>query len=349
VYISADTKYDKTNVIATLIHKVRGESPHGGFVKKDFYSGRWFEIGMERARDKVGHAVRKAADDILKEREGKGKKKSKVQAKSTEAIQERKVKETNQSYLLPAPNEIHNDTQSEYFQGTSSSMPQYTGQPTYAPVYTNAGGGAFPSAEIHHSSSHQELGLQHGIPAPTDVHNAPSMLLTTRYHPETSSYTPIGGDFLSATSTRNTIPRASVSPAVLEPSRNGQQQQDNTNIVSHPSYLQNPLPLPVREFNQPPPSSVPNTVGRISSYHRLEPIPYELQQEPPLSSQRPESMPMPDAVFLSEHMPTYHQQHPHGQGTWSTTSLTQSTFSSPGYEYTFSGPPSEENISDPEL
>jgi hypothetical protein len=54
LYQEAKTKYHKSEVIANVVAKVRQQSPGGGFVKKDFYSGRWFEIGDEKARDKVG-------------------------------------------------------------------------------------------------------------------------------------------------------------------------------------------------------------------------------------------------------------------------------------------------------
>jgi hypothetical protein len=54
VYLQASTKYQKSEVIAKIVTEVRKKSPAGGFVKKDFYSGRWFEIGDEKARDKVG-------------------------------------------------------------------------------------------------------------------------------------------------------------------------------------------------------------------------------------------------------------------------------------------------------
>lgn len=54
LYHQVKTKYQKSEVIANVVAEVRKHSPGGGFVKKDFYSGRWFEIGDEKARDKVG-------------------------------------------------------------------------------------------------------------------------------------------------------------------------------------------------------------------------------------------------------------------------------------------------------
>jgi hypothetical protein len=58
---------------------VRSESPSGGFVKKDFHSGRWYELGDEKARDKVGHAIRKAAEELQGKKGIKSKESKKVQ------------------------------------------------------------------------------------------------------------------------------------------------------------------------------------------------------------------------------------------------------------------------------
>lgn len=46
-------------MIVSLVDKVRRESGGGGFVKQDENTGLWYEIGDEKARDKVGHAIRR--------------------------------------------------------------------------------------------------------------------------------------------------------------------------------------------------------------------------------------------------------------------------------------------------
>jgi hypothetical protein len=43
---------------------VRNNSPSGGFVRKDDRTGRWFRIKESEARDKVGHAIRKAVQRL---------------------------------------------------------------------------------------------------------------------------------------------------------------------------------------------------------------------------------------------------------------------------------------------
>mmetsp|Transcript_55898 Transcript_55898/g.113991 ORF Transcript_55898/g.113991 Transcript_55898/m.113991 type:complete len:535 (+) Transcript_55898:71-1675(+) len=69
-YLNVSTKYQKSEVIAKIVAEVRSKSPGGGFIKKDFYSNRWFEVGDEKARDKVGHAIRKAAVGLGKKLQG---------------------------------------------------------------------------------------------------------------------------------------------------------------------------------------------------------------------------------------------------------------------------------------
>jgi hypothetical protein len=63
-YLAARTKLEKSDAIAVIVHQVSTTSPTGGFVKKDAASGRWYRIREAEARDKVGHAIRKAVQRI---------------------------------------------------------------------------------------------------------------------------------------------------------------------------------------------------------------------------------------------------------------------------------------------
>jgi hypothetical protein len=92
-YMKATTKLDKTEVvIAAIIEQVRIESTGGGgFVKKDLYSGRWYEIGDEKARDQVGHAMRKAAELFSKEHSACSSSK-KIRSKAVQSIKKTKKK-----------------------------------------------------------------------------------------------------------------------------------------------------------------------------------------------------------------------------------------------------------------
>jgi len=51
-YSKATSKVEKSVVVSTIIDLVREASPNGGFVKKE--KGRWYEVGDQIARDKVG-------------------------------------------------------------------------------------------------------------------------------------------------------------------------------------------------------------------------------------------------------------------------------------------------------
>jgi len=60
-YLAATSKPEKGEVIDEIIADIQGKSPTGtGFVKLNKTSGRWRFIGREKAKDKVGHALRKA-------------------------------------------------------------------------------------------------------------------------------------------------------------------------------------------------------------------------------------------------------------------------------------------------
>ena len=70
LYDAAQTKQEKTMVIASLVNRIRRESPQegGGFIKRDSVTGFWYEIGDDKARDKVGHAIRRVLDEKTKKK-----------------------------------------------------------------------------------------------------------------------------------------------------------------------------------------------------------------------------------------------------------------------------------------
>lgn len=69
LYVASQTKQEKTKVIASLVERVRRDSPGGGgFIKRDLSTGSWFEIGNDKARDKVGHAIRRLIDESAKKK-----------------------------------------------------------------------------------------------------------------------------------------------------------------------------------------------------------------------------------------------------------------------------------------
>lgn len=63
-YLAARTKVEKTEAIAAIVDKICQDSPAGGFIKRDTRTGRWYRIKDNEARDKVGHAIRKAVQRL---------------------------------------------------------------------------------------------------------------------------------------------------------------------------------------------------------------------------------------------------------------------------------------------
>lgn len=181
-YVKAETKYEKTKVIADLIDRVRNDSPNGGFVKRDFYSGRWYEIGIERARDKVGHAIRKAADKLTDQQLGPSTGKQSRGGQAVTAIKKLKTKNT------PHPDSNENEGQ-EISKGslhqptTHGSLVEYQNLPAtltpgssfLAPTTQYPGIGAtydtqnqqvnlsFPRRHVHDSFQFQHHGQLGGI------------------------------------------------------------------------------------------------------------------------------------------------------------------------------------------
>lgn len=61
-YLKASTKTEKGHVIVDIVERLRRDSPTGvGLVRQNKKTGRWSYIGLEKAKDKIGHALRKAS------------------------------------------------------------------------------------------------------------------------------------------------------------------------------------------------------------------------------------------------------------------------------------------------
>eukprot|EP00554_Chaetoceros_debilis_P008845 CAMPEP_0194102466 /NCGR_PEP_ID=MMETSP0150-20130528/3068_1 /TAXON_ID=122233 /ORGANISM="Chaetoceros debilis, Strain MM31A-1" /LENGTH=826 /DNA_ID=CAMNT_0038789429 /DNA_START=215 /DNA_END=2695 /DNA_ORIENTATION=- len=67
-YLSKQTKkLDKVKIANRIVQTIRQLDPSGRFLKQDKASGKWIEIGDERARKKAGQAMREKADETRKE------------------------------------------------------------------------------------------------------------------------------------------------------------------------------------------------------------------------------------------------------------------------------------------
>ena len=62
--MNAQSKTEKGQVIAAIIARIRHESPtRTGLVRQSSKTLRWSYIGLEKAKDKIGHALRKASQE----------------------------------------------------------------------------------------------------------------------------------------------------------------------------------------------------------------------------------------------------------------------------------------------
>lgn len=59
-YAEAKTKLQKSVIVMSIVDQVKGNSPFGGFIKKDSATGKWYRVTDNLAREKVGQSLREA-------------------------------------------------------------------------------------------------------------------------------------------------------------------------------------------------------------------------------------------------------------------------------------------------
>lgn len=71
-FMKAETRFEKSLVVHDVVEKINAIG--GRFLKKDFRGGRWCELSLRQSREKVGHAIRDAANlyESRKKKEKKG-------------------------------------------------------------------------------------------------------------------------------------------------------------------------------------------------------------------------------------------------------------------------------------
>ena len=73
-YSKARSKFEKSMIVVGILDAIRDGSEVGGFVKHDPKSGRYFEVGDEVAREKIGQQFRTALAERRKDKKTKTKK-----------------------------------------------------------------------------------------------------------------------------------------------------------------------------------------------------------------------------------------------------------------------------------
>jgi len=101
-YQSVPNKLDKSAIVNEIVAIVRsGCSSWGGFVRSDLLAGRWYEIGDEAAREKVGQVIRDAM--LKQDPDGLQKKQRKRKSRATE----RKERKCAAEQGLQVPQRVH--------------------------------------------------------------------------------------------------------------------------------------------------------------------------------------------------------------------------------------------------
>ncbi|CAB9502991.1 Nitrilase family, member 2 [Seminavis robusta] len=90
-YQETKNKFQKTLIVTSIIDTVREACNNGGaFVRKDTKKGRWFEIGDEASREKIGQMLREAlirkCPQKLEAKKRKRREKTKRSSSSTASI-----------------------------------------------------------------------------------------------------------------------------------------------------------------------------------------------------------------------------------------------------------------------
>lgn len=67
-YSHASSKYEKSRIIDAVVNTIRQQTPYGGFIKKDYSTGRYQEVGDFIAREKTSQAFRDALQSKTKRR-----------------------------------------------------------------------------------------------------------------------------------------------------------------------------------------------------------------------------------------------------------------------------------------
>jgi hypothetical protein len=187
LYKTSTTKEQKGVIITEIVQTVITTSPtNSGFVKQDKESGRWFFIGMEKAKDKIGHALRKASQRQSKTNKPVAEKTKRTKQEPPETIFDQEP----QHDLLPIAS---HDTSSPCTPSLSAeSWPVDINNPTNDELQTRK------DDSFYHPQQHQHHPYYYPPNAysyyPQYLHYPPSTYHyqpTSPYPPPTTTITPV--------------------------------------------------------------------------------------------------------------------------------------------------------------
>ena len=102
-YNAAETRVLKSKVVQSIVQQIKREG--GRFLRRDRATGRWVELDPKNSRDKVGHAIRDAAN-LIESRKQKNKRRKEM---VSQIERERRGKTTG--LQLESEDESKHDTQ----------------------------------------------------------------------------------------------------------------------------------------------------------------------------------------------------------------------------------------------
>ena len=86
-YVAAKSKHEKGEIIVEILETIKAKSPSGlGLLRQNPDTKRWFYIGTDKAKDKIGHALRKASRDLSNGVKGSPIKQQKRRGSSSSSI-----------------------------------------------------------------------------------------------------------------------------------------------------------------------------------------------------------------------------------------------------------------------
>ena len=161
VYLTARFKREKRLIASSIVSEIRGLEPSGRFLTKDAKSGKWKDIGDEKARDKTSQALRENAPKVRAEIETEINK-QRAEMKQNEAMEDATIAETT---AIPPSPYYHAWAGGHYRPIYGYGLPPGAPPPEYPPPgpYQPYDGGLYGYTSSPHKNSSQLLLLMDPI------------------------------------------------------------------------------------------------------------------------------------------------------------------------------------------
>mmetsp|Transcript_30207 Transcript_30207/g.54661 ORF Transcript_30207/g.54661 Transcript_30207/m.54661 type:complete len:662 (-) Transcript_30207:107-2092(-) len=190
VYLTARFKREKRLIASSIVSEIRGLEPSGRFLSKDAKSGKWKDIGDEKARDKTSQALRENAPKVRAEIETEINK-QRAEMKHNEVMEDATIAETT---AIPPSPYYHAWAGGHYRPIYGYALPPGAPPPEYPPPgpYQPYDGGPYgysspppqeqqltpsPHGSNHSHHSHQSMQTDE----PNHQHSHPSPQNQTQY------------------------------------------------------------------------------------------------------------------------------------------------------------------------